>query len=85
LQVIKGINNNVYLVSGYGTAEHSNTLSYGDKTIFSVLYPGFIQLDFLNNRNVSLSVFIINDDGVCEKSFSTILFEDKNNFRKYTE
>ena len=85
LQVIKGINNNVYLVSGYGTAEHSNTLSYGDKTIFSVLYPGFIKLDFLKNNDVSLSVFIINDDGVCEKSFSTILFEDKNNFRKYTE
>ncbi len=75
LQVIEGINNNAYLVSGYGTAVHANTLSYGDKSIFSVLYPGFMQLDFLKNGDVRLGVSIVNDDGKCEESFSTMLFK----------
>ncbi len=77
LQVIEGVNNNVYLVSGYGTASHRNTLSYGDKSIFSVLYPGFMQLDILKDNRIRLSVFIINGNGICEESFSTILFDDK--------
>ncbi|RPI66506.1 MAG: hypothetical protein EHM47_16505, partial [Ignavibacteriales bacterium] len=77
LQVIKGMNNNLYLVSGYGTAVHSNTLSYGDNSIFSVLYPGFIQLDVLNNNTIRMAVFIVNTEGICEESFSTLLFNDK--------
>jgi hypothetical protein len=77
LQVIEGINNNIYLVSGYGTAVHSNTLSYGDKSIFSVLSPGFIQLDFLKDKSIRLAVFTINKNGDCNESFSTILFDDK--------
>jgi hypothetical protein len=77
LQVINGVNNNFYLVSGYGTAVHANTLSYGDESIFSVLYPGFMQLDFLKNKTVRLAVFIVNNDGICEESFSTKLFVDQ--------
>lgn len=85
LQVINGSNNNIYLVSGYGTSDHSNTLSYGDKTIFSVLYPGFMQIDYLKNGSIALSAFIINDDGILEKSFSKILFEDKINSNHFTQ
>jgi hypothetical protein len=74
---LEGINNNIYLVSRYGTAVHANTLSYGDKSIFSVLYSGFIQLDFLKDNRMRLAVFIMNGKGICEESFSTILFDEK--------
>ncbi|HSP87004.1 MAG TPA: metallophosphoesterase [Ignavibacteriaceae bacterium] len=77
LQVIQGVNKNVYLVSGYGTASHHNNLSYGDKSIFSVLQPGFIQLDLLKDNRIRLTVFTINENGTCEESFSSFLFDDK--------
>ncbi|MCH7974552.1 MAG: metallophosphoesterase [Bacteroidetes bacterium] len=56
LQVLKGINNNLYLVSGFGTFEHDEYLTEGEKTIFAVLEPGFMQLDFNNDGSVILSV-----------------------------
>ncbi len=74
LQVIEGINNNIYLVSGFGTSTHDNTLSYGDKSILSLLNPGFMQLDFLSDKKIRLGVFVINDNGICEETFSTWLF-----------
>jgi len=74
LQVMEGVNNNFYLVSGFGTAEHYNSLTYGDKSIFSALHPGFIQLDILKDNSIRLAVFIINGNGICEESFSSILF-----------
>ena len=77
IQVLEGIRNNYYLISGFGTADHHNSLSYGDRSIFSALYPGFIQLDFLEDNSVRLAVYTINDDEICEESFSTILFKTK--------
>jgi hypothetical protein len=46
LQVLKGVNDNIYLISGFGISAHFNSLSYGDKSILSVHSPGFMQLDF---------------------------------------
>jgi hypothetical protein len=71
LQVIKGKGDNLYLVSGYGTAIHANSLSYGDKSLFSALYPGFMQLDILRSDKVRLGVFIVNPEtGYSEEIFS---------------
>jgi hypothetical protein len=77
LQVIEGVNKNVYLVSGFGTASHHNSLSHGDKSILSILHPGFMQLDILKDNRIRLAVFIINGNGICEESFSSILFNEK--------
>ena len=72
LQVIKGKEDNLYLVSGFGTAIHANNLSYGDKSLFSALYPGFMQLDILESGKVRLGVFIVNPGtGLSEEIFST--------------
>jgi len=76
IQVLEGINNNLYLISGYGTEAHTNSLSYGDKTIFSVLYPGFIQLDLLKDKSVRLSVFIIENEK-CKEVFSSLYFKEE--------
>ncbi|HED06593.1 MAG TPA: hypothetical protein ENI57_00560 [Ignavibacteria bacterium] len=56
LQVLKGINDNYYLVSGFGTSAHHNYLTEGDKTIFAASEPGFMQLDFNNDGSIILSV-----------------------------
>ncbi len=77
MQVIEDINNNTYLVSGFGTSSHHNTLSYGDKSILSLLNPGFMQLDFLKDNRIRLGVFIINEKGVCEETYSAMLFGEK--------
>lgn len=56
LQVLRGINDNYYLVSGFGTSAHHNYLTEGDKTIFAASEPGFMQLDFNNDGSIILSV-----------------------------
>ncbi|MCH8326268.1 MAG: NTP transferase domain-containing protein [Bacteroidetes bacterium] len=68
LQVLKGINNNLYLVSGFGTFEHDEYLTEGDKTIFAALEPGFMQLDFNNDGSIILSV-ISGKTGVAKEIF----------------
>ena len=77
LQVIKGKGDNLYLISGYGTAVHANTLSYGEKSLFSALYPGFMQLDILDSNKVRLGVFIVNPEtGYSEEIFSMWLRQE---------
>jgi hypothetical protein len=77
IQVLEGVNNNIYLVSGYGAAVHANTLSYGDNSILSVLAPGFLQLDFLKDNRIRLAAFIVNDYGNSEETFSAYLFQKR--------
>jgi hypothetical protein len=76
LQVIEGIKNNIYLISGYGTSSHNNIVSYSDDSILSLLQPGFMQLDITDDKRIRLGVFAINkENGVCEEVFAKWLFE----------
>ena len=76
LQILKGINNNIYLISGFGTSVHINNVSYGDKSILSVLSPGFMQLDFLSGGKIRLGVYTVSENSeLAEEVFSTWLFE----------
>jgi len=68
LQVLKGINDNLYLVSGFGTLAHDEYLTEGDKTIFGALEPGFMQLDFYSEGGIILSV-ISGKTGVSKEIF----------------
>ena len=76
LQILEGINNNIYLISGFGTSVHINNVSYGDKSILSVLSPGFMQLDFLSDGKIRLGVYTVSENSeLAEEAFSTWLFE----------
>ena len=76
LQILEGINNNIYLISGFGTSVHINNVSYGDKSILSVLSPGFMQLDFLSGGKIRLGVYTVSENSeLAEEVFSTWLFE----------
>lgn len=76
LQVIEGNENNIYLVSGYGTSSHNNNVKHGDDSILSLDRPGFMQLDITDNNRMRLGVFAINkNNDVCEEIFSKWLFE----------
>ena len=74
LQVLNGVNDNIYLISGFGTSVHINSLSYGDKSILSVHSPGFMQLDFLYDGKVRLGVYTVLDDNKSLEAFSMWLF-----------
>jgi Calcineurin-like phosphoesterase len=75
LQVLKGVNDNIYLISGFGTSLHINSLSYGDKSILSAHSPGFMQLDFLYDGKIRLSVYTVSDEYISTEAFSMWMFE----------
>ena len=75
IQVLNGINDNIYLISGFGTSIHINSLTYGDKSILSIHSPGFMQLDFLKNGKVRLGVYTVSDDYTSSEAFSMWLFK----------
>jgi hypothetical protein len=77
LQVLNGVNDNIYLISGFGTSVHYNEVSYGEKSILSVLSPGFMQLDFLSNGRIRLGVFTVAENETPDEVFSMWLFEEK--------
>lgn len=56
LQILKG-KGNYYLISGFGTSEHHEKLSYGKKTIFAGRYPGFMEINIFNNGKAVVLVF----------------------------
>jgi hypothetical protein len=67
---------NIYLISGFGTSIHINSLNYGDKSILSIHSPGFMQLDFLNNGKVRLGVYTVSvDNNSPAEAFPTWVFE----------
>jgi hypothetical protein len=57
LQVLKGISDNLYLISGYGTSDHNEGLQTGKKTLFAASYPGFMQIDFFVDGRIKLDVY----------------------------
>ncbi len=56
LQILKG-KGNYYLISGFGTSEHHEKLSYGKKTIFAGRYPGFMEINVFNSGKADVLVF----------------------------
>ena len=74
LQVLNGVNDNIYLISGFGTSIHINSLSYGDKSILSVHSPGFMQLDFLKDGRVRIGVYTVSVNYKSTETFSMWLF-----------
>lgn len=56
LQILKSKLRHVYLVSGYGIASHSESLTVEENTVFARLAPGFMRLDYLSNGLFRLSV-----------------------------
>ncbi len=76
LALLKEVNDNIYLISGFGTSIHINSLSFGDESILSVHSPGFMQLDFLNDGKVRLSVYTVSDNYKSSEAFSMWLFKE---------
>lgn len=57
LQIIDGVNDNLYIVSGSGFWGHiEKSLREGDDTIFVVRHKGFIILNILSGGRIELSV-----------------------------
>ena len=65
LQILKGVNDNLYIVSGAGYWGHvEKSLGEGDDTIFAGRHEGFIILNFLTNGRIELSVIkVLNESG----------------------
>jgi hypothetical protein len=72
LQILEGVNNNVYVVSGSSIWGHvEESLSEGDDTIFAGKHEGFVILDYLFNGRTKLSVIkVLNEAGDSKSVFS---------------
>lgn len=70
LQILNGINNSIYLVSGFGTSSHHTELTKGERTMFAASQPGFMQIDLYKDGNVQLSVFEVDEKSNPVKAFS---------------
>jgi len=70
LQILNGINNSFYLVSGFGTSSHHTELSKGDRTLFAASQPGFMQIDLYKDGNVQISVLEVDEKSNPIKVFS---------------
>ena len=72
MQILKGIGDNLYVVSGTGIWGHvEESLSEGDDTIFAGRYEGFIVLDYLFDGRINLNVYkVLNENGHSKSIFS---------------
>lgn len=70
LQILNGINNSIYLVSGFGTSSHHTELAKGERTLFAASQPGFMQIDLYRDGNIKVSVFEVNEKSNPVKVFS---------------
>lgn len=61
LQVLKGVNGNYYLVSGFGTSIHHGEVTVGDDTVYSDSEEGFMQIDVLKDGRARLAVFQVDE------------------------
>lgn len=62
LQILEGINNNLYLVSGSGIWDHYNEyLGDGDDLIYKGKYSGYMVVDFYLDGKIELSVIKVID------------------------
>lgn len=62
LQLIKGLNGNIYVVSGAGTYDLvAQRVSTGKETIYSEAAPGFFIIDFLDDGRIRLTAVKVVD------------------------
>jgi hypothetical protein len=72
LQVINGLNENLYLISGSGTSYHREYLTNSERLTFSDVKPGFMQLDYLKNGSIRIAVKVVNENDELHELFSMI-------------
>lgn len=68
LQVIRGVNDNLYIVSGAGIYDKvNNYISEGNGTLYARAEPGFFILDFHSNGRLKLSAINVIDESGKDK------------------
>jgi len=72
LQILEGVNDNLYVVSGAGIWGHvEKALGEGDDTIFAGRFEGFVSLNIFNDERIQLNVLrVINEKGDIENVFT---------------
>jgi hypothetical protein len=72
LQILDGVNDNLYVVSGAGIwGQVERALGEGDDTIFAGRFEGFVSLNIFRNGRIQLRVIrVINKNGDTENVFS---------------
>ncbi|UCH66600.1 MAG: metallophosphoesterase [Ignavibacterium sp.] len=76
IQIIDGVGDNTYVVSGAGIYDHTTSLGEGEDTIVSGEFAGFVVIDLLQNDRTKLSVIkVLNIDGDIETTFTMWLDE----------
>ena len=72
LQILQGVNDNLYVVSGAGIWGHvEESLGEGDDTIFAGQHEGFVILDYLHDGRTKLTVIkVVNEAGDSKSVFS---------------
>lgn len=72
LQILKGVNDNLYVVSGAGIFDQADDyVGRGKETLYAEAVPGFFIVDFLSNHKIRLSAVKVKDRSAStEISFS---------------
>jgi len=72
IQILAGVNDNLYVVSGAGIWGHvEKALGEGEDTIFAGKFEGFVTLNFLMDERIQLNVIkVINEKGDIENVFT---------------
>ncbi|HEY6626766.1 MAG TPA: hypothetical protein VIZ21_07415, partial [Ignavibacteriaceae bacterium] len=72
IQILAGVNDNLYVVSGAGIWGHvEKALGEGEDTIFAGKFEGFVTLNFLMDERIQLNVIkVINEKGDTENVFT---------------
>lgn len=80
LQILKGANNNIYLISGAGIYNGVDSqLGSGEDAIYTADEPGFMVLDFYKDKRIKLSVIeVIDESGKVSVSFSKYIKDIKS-------
>lgn len=72
IQIIDGVGDNTYIVSGAGSYDyHTRSIGVDDDTIFVGEYGGFVLIDLLKDDRIMLTVIkVINTNGDTEATFT---------------
>ena len=72
MQILEGVNDNLYVVSGAGIWGHvEKALGEGENTIFAGRFEGFVTLNYLIDERIQLNVIrVINEKGDTENVFT---------------
>lgn len=62
IQVLEGVNNNYYLISGFGTSIHHGEVTVGDNTVYADNEQGFMQVDILKDGKARLAIYQVDEE-----------------------